>query len=106
MRKLINGKEVELVTISKLAKMCGRKAATIRKWEFTGILPEANLRSPDVPLAGGETRKGFRLYTLDLAVRLSTIVKNDIFQGIEIPQSTLVKIKNLFAEERTKLGGK
>lgn len=105
MKKTIAGHTLDLVTISQLGKMCGRKASTIRKWEFTGLIPEANFRSPDVPLANGETRKGFRLYSMNLAVKFSEIVREEMVQGIKTEESTLNKINKLFQEEREKFGG-
>lgn len=105
MKQIINGKEYEFVTISTLAKMSRRKASTLRKWEFTGILPPANFRTPDVPIIGGKSRLGVRLYTLELAIKVSELIRNTVYQGVAIPQETLVKFKELFSEERKKVGG-
>lgn len=99
----LNGKKVPAVTITGLAKLCVRTSGTLRKWEIAGILPPANFRTPDVPLADGLSRVGYRVYSLDLALQVAAIVKTEMFRGIGISPDTIVKFKKLFEEERKQL---
>lgn len=98
----IQGKNVPCVTITMLAKMCNRKAATLRRMEQLKVLPKANFRTPDIPLSGGELRLGFRVYTQELAVKVAEVVKGEITQGVSVAESTKQKLYDLFKEERNK----
>ncbi len=63
---IINGEAQQFFTVGEFAKALGRKAATIRMWEYRGIIPKANFRTP--PPEGqqlpGKEPKGHRLYSL------------------------------------------
>lgn len=63
---IINGEAQQFFTVGEVAKALGRKAATIRMWEYRGIIPKANFRTP--PPEGqqlpGKEPKGHRLYSL------------------------------------------
>lgn len=56
----INGKVVELFTISQLASLLGRKPVTIRKWEEKGVIPKATYAKPG---ANKDPRGRRRLYS-------------------------------------------
>jgi len=63
---IINGEAQQFFTVGEFGKALGRKANTIRMWEYRGILPKANFRTP--PPEGsqlpGKEPKGHRLYSL------------------------------------------
>lgn len=58
----LNGEELELFYIERLANELGRTPQTIRKWEVSGILPKPLFRD----------KQGRRLYTLE---QINTIVE-------------------------------
>lgn len=64
---IVNNEPRQFFTVGEFAKALGRKAATIRMWEYRGILPKANFRTP--PPKGsqlpGKEPKGHRLYSLE-----------------------------------------
>lgn len=62
---IINGVAQQFFTVGEFGKALNRKAATIRMWEYRGIIPKANYRTP--PPSGrqlGKESKGRRLYSL------------------------------------------
>ena len=56
----IGGVEIELLTISQVAKVLNRKPGTIRKWETTGVIPKAKYVKPGTD---GDVRGRRRLYS-------------------------------------------
>ncbi|MBO8161060.1 MAG: MerR family transcriptional regulator [Thermosipho sp. (in: Bacteria)] len=61
-KAIINGEEVELYYINELAHALGRTSATIRKWEISGVLPDATFKD----------KVGRRMYTKE---QIDTIVR-------------------------------
>ncbi len=64
---VIGGQQLELVTITELARVLQRKPSTIRVWEHYGWIPKAPYRTPapkntQIP---GKPSKGRRLYRID-----------------------------------------
>jgi hypothetical protein len=73
LRVQVDGKVIQCATIGELAQALHRSVFTIRKWERTGLLPNAPLELPsDKPQAVR------RLYPLELidAVRQVTVREN------------------------------
>jgi hypothetical protein len=101
--KKLNGKEVNLLTISELAKLGSKSTTTLKKWEEKGWLPEANWRNKKIELPGGGFIKGERLYTEKYARLIAAEIKT-VQKGIKIPHDTVVKIASLFKQERTEYG--
>lgn len=66
----INGKPVELFTISDVAEVLNRKPVTIRKWEERKVIPPATFAKPG---AGGDKRGRRRLYSRAQVEALVTI---------------------------------
>ena len=67
----IAGREVELFTISQMAKALRRQPVTIRKWERERKFPSATFSKPG---AGGDKRGRRRLYSreqVEAAVRIA-----------------------------------
>lgn len=59
---VVNGKATEAYAIGDVAKMIGRKAQTIRKWELQGFLPPAHRDAVG--------RRGYTRRQVDAIVRL------------------------------------
>ena len=82
----INGKDIQMFTVGKLALAVNRKAVTIRSWEKQGIIPRATYRTP--PPSGqqlpGKPPKGRRLYSQD-QVDLILDAINTYHIGTKIP---------------------
>ena len=92
----INGRLFTCLTITELAERCDRSVKTFYKYEERGILPNPNIRTK----AG--LQAGKRLYTTQLADKLSAVFKN-IQQGVEITDSQKQKINLAFQEEREEM---
>jgi hypothetical protein len=66
--------EVEMVSLSHLAKALGRQQATIRLWEKDGLLPEALYRN----------ERGHRLYTLlQVSLIMDAIAEVKLAYGVK-----------------------
>jgi hypothetical protein len=63
----IRGQRRVFYPISSLARALNRKTITIRKWEESGVLPEAQFRTP------GEGKSQHRLYTREQILGLVEI---------------------------------
>lgn len=94
----LNGKDFEVITYSTLAKFLGRTPMALRKLEYKEILPQPNLRTQDLQ-ARGYTRRGDRLYTIDLAEDLKKIFDN-IKSGIAISEEQIRAIAIAFKKEK------
>lgn len=72
---VINGEEVTLYPISRLAHELGRTTQTIRKWEIAGILP--------LPIF--KDKNGRRLYSLEqIEVIVDCAIKSNVRQGYSV----------------------
>lgn len=60
--KVLNGQEVEMFTISALAKAIGKSVQSVRLYETHGYLPKTPYRNPST-VVNGVSRLGRRLYT-------------------------------------------
>lgn len=71
----INGEEVTLYPISKLASELGRSPQTIRKWEVAGILPQPIFKD----------KNGRRLYSLEqIEAIVDCAIKSNVRQGYSV----------------------
>ena len=71
----INGEEVTLYPISKLASELGRSTQTIRKWEVAGILPQPIFKD----------KNGRRLYSLEqIEAIVDCAIKSNVRQGYSV----------------------
>lgn len=71
----LNGEELELFYIERLATELGRTPQTIRKWEISGILPKPLFRD----------KQGRRLYTLEqIDVIVECAEKSNLRQGYSV----------------------
>lgn len=95
---VINGEEVNLFYIERLASELGRTPQTIRKWEVSGILPKPIFRD----------KLGRRLYSLE---QIDTIVecaeKSNVRQGYSVANTNFsVRVHNALNELNKKyIGG-
>lgn len=95
---VINGEEVNLFYIDRLASELGRTPQTIRKWEVSGILPKPIFRD----------KLGRRLYSLE---QIDTIVecaeKSNVRQGYSVANTNFsVRVHNALNELNKKyIGG-
>jgi DNA-binding transcriptional MerR regulator len=96
----LQGRNVECVSISVLARLCGVKTDTLRRYERAGVLPQANLRIPSKGTALMPS-KGNRLYTKELAIKVATAFEKSK-QGVAMTEEAKQIIKNAFVEERLK----
>lgn len=72
---VINGEEITLYPISKLASELGRSADTIRKWEISGILPQPIFKD----------KHGRRLYSLEqIEAIVDCAIKSKIRRGYSV----------------------
>lgn len=91
---VLDGRIVEVVTISGLAELSERSQKTIRKMMERGILPEANIRTPETP-----KQEGSRLYTYNMAIDVAKIIKN-FAQGVKVTENQKQAIRDLFMHEK------
>ena len=95
---VINGEEVNLFYIDRLASELGRTPQTIRKWEVSGILPKPIFRD----------KLGRRLYSLE---QIDTIVecaeKSNVRQGYSVANTNFsIRVHNALNELNKKyIGG-
>lgn len=95
---VINGEEVNLFYIERLASELGRTPQTIRKWEVSGILPKPIFRD----------KLGRRLYSLE---QIDTIVecaeKSNVRQGYSVANTNFsIRVHNALNELNKKyIGG-
>ena len=94
----VNDKVYEFVTINELSKGSGRSLSQIRKLIERGIMPESNLRMPNVQTSKGPIL-GARIYTVQLAEKLCTIIKT-FKQGIPITKEQKDALNRSFMEEK------
>lgn len=99
------GVEVPCVTITQLAKLAGKRPATLRKLEQREIFPSANFRSPEKTFPSGYVRAGQRLYSLDLAKKVALILRTEFSQGIPVTAEAKQRLQIVFQEERQTLFG-
>ena len=98
----INGhKGVKCLTIAELARLGGKSAITLRKWETFGWLPPANFRAPGIELKDGTMREGERLYTYEFAMRMAEHIQK-VQKGVTIPQTVINALYQIMKEERLK----
>lgn len=72
---VINGEEVTLYPISRLATELGRSTQTIRKWEIGGILPQPIFKD----------KHGRRLYSLEqIEAIVECAIKSNVRQGYSV----------------------
>ena len=94
----LNGEEIELFYIERLASELGRTPQTIRKWEVSGILPKPIFRD----------KQGRRLYTQE---QIDTIVacaeQSNVRQGYSVANTNFSnRVFKAFAELNNKyIGG-
>lgn len=79
----INGVQQELYTVGSVAKIIGRSAVTLRKWERKGWIPSATYRTSKA--SGAELlnadRKGYRLYSREQVETLLTALDQNNLMG-------------------------
>lgn len=72
---VINGEELTLYPISKLAGELGRSTQTIRKWEISGILPQPIFKD----------KHGRRLYSQEqIDAIVDCAIKSNLRQGYSV----------------------
>ena len=64
-KKLPNGKEVELYSAGSLALALGRPLVTVRLWERKGYIPRAPYRLKSM-IVDGKKKPGWRMYSRDI----------------------------------------
>lgn len=64
-KKLPNGKEVELFSAGALALALGRPLVTVRLWERKGYIPRAPYRLKSI-MVDGKKKPGWRMYSRDM----------------------------------------
>lgn len=94
----INGKLRKVLTLGELATMVGKDKSTMFKHIERGILPEANFRMPEVELSNGEMRKGARIYTFDLCIKVKEVY-SDITQGKKVTEKQKAELIKIFNGE-------
>lgn len=77
----IGGKALELYTVGSVARILGRSAVTLRKWERKGWIPAPSYRTSKA--SGAELlntdRKGYRLYSREqVEVLLEALTINNL----------------------------
>lgn len=99
--KVPNGEVVSFVKLGDLAKMCGKKPVTLRKWLDKQWLPESNYNMPPIVLTDGLTRKGARVYSFETAAKMAEIIKT-VKRGEEINNEVIRQLHLLIKEEKQK----
>ena len=97
----IQGNPVECVSLSEIAKLSGKRSATLRKWEQCGWIPKANFRTQPIPLKSGKKRVGYRLYTKEIAIQMAVVIQR-VEKGVKIPNEVIRKLHELSKTERQK----
>ena len=88
---LKNGVQVELFPIGELADYLGRTTQTVRKWELSGVLPNALFRN----------KRGYRLYTREQIMLIGkTAEETQLMTG---RQYSKIKFSKLVKERLAKL---
>lgn len=79
----IGGEKKELYTVGSVARVLGRSAITIRKWERKGWIPAPTYRTSKA--SGAELlnadRKGYRLYSREQVEVLLTALEQNNLMG-------------------------
>jgi transposase-like protein len=80
---MINGVQRELYTVGAVARILGRSAVTLRKWERKGWIPAPTFRTSKA--SGAELlnadRKGYRLYSREQVEVLLTALEQNNLMG-------------------------
>lgn len=93
----VNGELLDLYAIGDLARMLGREAVTIRKWERLGILPKTPYSISFENLLGAR-----RLYTAEQILGIVRIAREEkvlvMYSGDFRRTAFTARVKQLFTE--------
>lgn len=93
----VAGVPVKCVDVAQLAKLCGRKASSIRWLEREGKFPAAPFRLPGKTTSTGVSLSK-RIYPLPIAVKIAAYFREHISQGREITADQTAEFYRIFKE--------
>ncbi len=102
MKRQINGFVVDTVTLGRLAKMCECSTKNMYRMMERKIIPPSNIRDAPVRLTDGTSREGARLYSRELAEKVSALVRT-FEQGKKITDAQRNLMYSYFDDEKSKL---
>lgn len=80
---MLKGQSVDLYTVGAAAKVLGRTASTLRKWESKGWIPSPTYRSSKSSGSSSvnSTEKGYRLYSREQVDTLLNALEQNNLHG-------------------------